>query len=72
MIKLVTTALIGGAVATALISVAAPASASTPRAHTPCTRSEGMKPAWDVNTGKPVICVNTGASGFQWVPDATR
>lgn len=24
------------------------------------------------HTGRPVICVNTGATGFKWVPDATR
>ncbi|MFI6866303.1 hypothetical protein [Nocardia sp. NPDC050406] len=72
MKKFTTAALVGGAVAAALIGFAGPAAASTPVAHTPCTRSEMMKPDWDVNTGLPVICVSTGASGLQWVPDATR
>ncbi|QLY33460.1 hypothetical protein H0264_15590 [Nocardia huaxiensis] len=66
------TAVVGGVVGAALIGLAGPAAASTPVAHTPCTRSEMMKPDWDVNTGQPVICVSTGASGLQWVPDATR
>ncbi|MFB8005104.1 hypothetical protein [Nocardia sp. NPDC056000] len=62
-----------GAVAAAVIGSGASASASaTPIVHTPCPRSEAMHPTWDVNTGKPVICVNTGVSGFMWVPDATR
>ncbi|MEV6769122.1 hypothetical protein AB0N05_10905 [Nocardia sp. NPDC051030] len=67
------TAVVGGLIAAAFIGLAGPASASaTPVVHTSCPRSEAMHPTWDVNTGEPVICVNTGASGFMWVPDATR
>lgn len=67
------TTVIGGVIAAAFIGSAGTASASaTPMAHTWCPRSEAMHPTWDVNTGEPVICVNTGASGFMWVPDATR
>lgn len=66
-------AVIGGVIAAAFIGTAGAASASaTPVAHTPCPRSEAMHKTWDVNTGEPVICVNTGASGLMWVPDATR
>lgn len=65
------TAVIGAIVATALIGSAGSAAATTPVAHTPCDRSEAMHKAWDVNTGEPVICVSTGASGSKWVPDAT-
>lgn len=65
-------AAIASIVATALIGFAASASATTPVAHTPCDPSERMHQAWDVNTGEPVICVSTGASGSKWVPDATR
>lgn len=73
MKALETTAVIVGVVGAALIAFAGPASASaTPIVHTSCPRSEAMHPTWDVNTGKPVICVNTGVSGFKWVPDATR
>lgn len=67
-----TTAVIGGIVATALIGLAGPAAASTPAAHQPCDRSEAMQTAQDVNDGRPLICVSTGATGFKWVPDATR
>ncbi|WP_067697761.1 hypothetical protein [Nocardia jejuensis] len=66
-------AVIGGVIAAALIGSAGAASASaTPIVHTSCPRSEAMHPTWDVNTGEPVICVNTGASGFKWVHDGTR
>ncbi|MEV6072996.1 hypothetical protein AB0L82_41170 [Nocardia sp. NPDC052001] len=62
-----------GAIAAAVIGSAASASANaTPIAHTWCPHSELMHKTWDVNTGKPVICVNTGATGYMWVPDATR
>ncbi|MVU80452.1 hypothetical protein GPX89_24785 [Nocardia sp. ET3-3] len=68
-----TTVTIGGALAVALIGFAGPASASAvPVAHTWCPHSEEMHQTWDVNTGQPVICVNTGATGLMWVPDATR
>ncbi|UGT41437.1 hypothetical protein LTV02_36845 [Nocardia yamanashiensis] len=70
--KIFKIAAIGGVTAAALIGFAGPAAASTPIAHTPCTRSEMMKPDWDVNTGEPVICVSTGGTGLKWVPDATR
>ncbi|MFB7719420.1 hypothetical protein [Nocardia sp. NPDC056100] len=67
------TAVIGGIIAAACIGLAGPASANaTPIAHTWCPHSELMHKTWDVNTGKPVICVNTGVSGYMWVPDATR
>ncbi|MFF2555467.1 hypothetical protein ACFVUS_30985 [Nocardia sp. NPDC058058] len=66
-------AVIGGVLAAASIALAGTASASaTPVAHTWCPHSELMHPTWDVYTGKPVICVNTGATGLMWVPDATR
>ncbi|WP_067829690.1 hypothetical protein [Nocardia inohanensis] len=67
-----TATVISGVVAAALIGFAGPASASTPIAHTPCERGEAMQKSWDVNTGAPLICVSTGASGPKWVPDATR
>ncbi|NNH70561.1 hypothetical protein HLB23_11930 [Nocardia uniformis] len=66
------TVVIGGIVATALTGFAGAAAATTPVAHTPCDNSEAMHKAWDVNTGRPVICVSTGATGPKWVPDATR
>ncbi|MEV6073323.1 hypothetical protein AB0L82_42830 [Nocardia sp. NPDC052001] len=67
------TVVVGGIIAAACIALAGPASANaTPIAHTWCPHSELMHKTRDVNTGKPVICVNTGASGYMWVPDATR
>ncbi|MFI6868046.1 hypothetical protein [Nocardia sp. NPDC050406] len=65
-------AVVGGIVATALVGFAGAASASVPVAHQPCDRSEAMHKAADVNTGQPLICVSTGATGAKWVPDATR
>ncbi|MGX1811673.1 hypothetical protein ACWIGI_38625 [Nocardia sp. NPDC055321] len=72
MKALTSTALIAGAVAT-VIGLAGPAAASaTPIVNTSCPRSEAMHQTYDVRTGKPVICVNTGATGYKWVADATR
>ncbi|MBL1073749.1 hypothetical protein JK358_05025 [Nocardia sp. 2] len=65
------TVLLGGVVTAALVGLAGPASASTPIAHHPCDPSERMHKAWDVNNGQPIICVSTGVTGSQWVPDAT-
>ncbi|WP_327140642.1 hypothetical protein [Nocardia sp. NBC_01327] len=67
------TAMVGAIIAAACIALAGTASASaTPVVHTWCPHSEAMHPTWDVNTGEPVICVDTGVSGLMWVPDATR
>ncbi|MEU6586108.1 hypothetical protein ACFXG4_18820 [Nocardia sp. NPDC059246] len=73
MKALASTAVIGGVIAAAVIGLAGSASATaTPVVNTWCPHSELMHPTWDVNTGEPVICVNTGISGYMWVPDATR
>lgn len=70
--KVFKAAVVGAIAATALIGGAGSASATTPVAHTSCDRSEAMLATWDVHTGRPVICVNTGGTGFKWVPDGTR